>query len=180
MTDILEQLSEIFAAEGAHEYLGEDVTMGQHMLQAAVGAHEAGAKASLVAAALLHDIGYFSDVRMTLDEKDRAHDEAGARFLGRSFGPEITEPVRLHVTAKRYLCAVEDNYFGKLSTASVRTLELQGGPMNAAEVALFESNTYAQDAVQIRRYDDEGKVERKLLPEFESFLPLLSELLSDT
>jgi gamma-butyrobetaine dioxygenase len=101
-------------------------------------------------------------------------------FLTGHFGPEVTEPLRLHVEAKRYLCAVEPSYWDKLSQASVRTLEVQGGPMNEDEVSAFEANPHHREAVQIRRFDDQGKVERQSLPSFASFLPLLERLRTDS
>ena len=177
--DILEQLESIFATEGARAYLGESISISEHMLQAAVRAEDMNAGDALVAAALLHDIGYFSDVRMSATQKDREHDRAGAAFLVGHFGPEVTEPVRLHVQAKRYLCAVEPDYRDKLSDASVKTLNLQGGPMHAEEVASFESNLHYREAVQLRRYDDEGKIEGRPLPSFSSYRPLLRRLRVD-
>ena len=180
MSDILDQLETIFESEGANAYLGETVTTAQHMVQAAVQAQQMQADDALVASALLHDIGYFTDVRMSADEKDREHDQAGAAFLKAHFGPEVTEPMRLHVQAKRYLCAVEPSYWNKLSKASVRTLEVQGGPMNAEEVAAFEANVHHKAAVQLRKFDDKGKVADQTLPSFTSFRPLLDRLRIDT
>jgi gamma-butyrobetaine dioxygenase len=180
LTDILDQLQEIFESEGANAYLGENVSTAEHMLQAAARAEDTQAGDALVAAALLHDIGYFTDVRMDAAKKECEHDLAGAAFLSGHFGPEVTEPMRLHVQAKRYLCAVEPSYWDKLSAASVRTLGLQGGPMDAEEVAAFESNPHYREAVQIRRYDDEGKVEGSPSRSFSSFRELLTRLRTDS
>ena len=116
-------LAELFAGPGAGEYLGEPVTIGAHMRQAGALAAAAGAAPALVAAALLHDVGHLRG------ETDTRHGEAGARWLSRWFGPAVTEPVRLHVAAKRYLCAAQPGYAGLLSAESVRTLARQGGPM---------------------------------------------------
>jgi gamma-butyrobetaine dioxygenase len=178
--DILEQLQEIFESDGARAYLGESVSVAEHMLQCALQAENTQADDALVAAALLHDIGYFTNARLNEAEKNQGHDEAGAVFLTGHFGPEVTEPLRLHVEAKRYLCAVEPSYWDKLSQASVRTLEVQGGPMNEDEVSAFEANPHHREAVQIRRFDDQGKVERQSLPSFASFLPLLERLRTDS
>jgi gamma-butyrobetaine dioxygenase len=127
----IEAIGELFAGPGARDYLGEPVTIGTHMLQAGALAEAAGADPPLVAAALLHDIGHLRQ------EPDSRHGEAGARWLSQWFGEAVTEPVRLHVAAKRYVCATEPAYLGLLSAESVRTLALQGGPMSPDEVAAF-------------------------------------------
>ena len=124
----------------------------------------------LVAAALLHDIGHLRE------ETDARHGEAGAQWLSQWFGEAVTEPVRLHVAAKRYLCAIEPGYFGLLSAESVRTLALQGGPMTAGEAAAFEALPHARDAVAVRRWDDEAKDPAVAPPEFSHFAALLGAL----
>ena len=163
----VEAIAELFAGPGARDYLGEAVTIGVHMRQAAALAEAAGAPAPLVAAALLHDIGH---LRETTDSK---HGDEGARWLSRWFGEAVTEPVRLHVAAKRYLCATEPGYFGLLSPESVRTLALQGGPMTPEQAAAFEALPFAPDAVAVRRWDDEAKDPAVTPPAFAHFEPLL-------
>ena len=165
-----EAIGELFAGPGARDYLGEPVTIGTHMLQAGALAEAAGAGAALVAAALLHDIGHLRS------ETDSRHGEAGAAWLSQWFGAAVTEPVRLHVPAKRYLCAVETGYFGLLSEESVRTLARQGGPMTPAEAAAFEALPYAGDAVSVRRWDDQAKDPAVTPPGFAHFAPLLEAL----
>ena len=123
-----------------------------------------------MAAALLHDIGHLRS------EAESRHGEAGARWLSQWFGEAVTEPVRLHVAAKRYLCAVDAGYFGLLSAESVRTLSLQGGPMTAAEAAAFEALPHARDAVAVRRWDDQAKDPAITPPRFAHFAPLLEAL----
>src|SRR5580692_11581121 len=153
-------ITDLFASEGAADYLGEPVAQAAHMLQAAALAERDGAPAALVAAALLHDVGHFTGTvtgRDLMRGTDNRHSEQGANWLAQWFGPEVTEPVRLHVDAKRYLCAVEPGYLAKLSPASVYTLGVQGGPMTAGEIATFERQPYAQEACQVRRWDDEAK-----------------------
>jgi gamma-butyrobetaine dioxygenase len=140
------------------------------MLQAGALAEAAGAESPLVAAALLHDIGHL------LGEDEDRHAEAGANWLRQWFGDAVTEPVRLHVAAKRYLCAVDAGYFGLLSAESVRTLSLQGGPMTAAEVAAFEALPFSRDAVAVRRWDDQAKDPVVTPPRFAHFAPLLGPL----
>jgi len=178
--EFVDELAELFAGEGASAYLGEQVTMAQHMLQAAARAEEAGAPDALIAAALLHDLGHFhgpvSGAEL-MEGTDNRHSHTGADRLAEWFGPEVTEPIRLHVAAKRYLCAVEPGYFGRLSQASVYTLEVQGGPMSPAEAAAYEANPYAADGVAVRRWDDEGKDPEAPTPDFAHFRPLLMALL---
>jgi gamma-butyrobetaine dioxygenase len=168
---MIEELAELFAGPGAGEYLGEPVTIGVHMRQAGALAAAAGAEPSLIAAALLHDVGHLRG------DTDQRHGAAGAQWLAQWFRPAVTEPVRLHVAAKRYLCATEPEYFGKLSAESVRTLAVQGGPMTAAEVAAFEALPGVQDAVRVRRWDDAAKEPDIEPPPFAYFSALLGELL---
>jgi [1-hydroxy-2-(trimethylamino)ethyl]phosphonate dioxygenase len=158
---VAEEIFAIYAARGAGAYFGERVSMTEHALQSAYFAQQAGAPAPLVVAALLHDIGHLlAHVPDDIADwtADAHHEVIGARWLAQRFHPAISEPVRLHVAAKRYLCATEAQYFAKLSPASVHTLKLQGGPMSAHEVAQFESERYFTQAVRVRRWDDAGKV----------------------
>jgi phosphonate degradation associated HDIG domain protein len=169
-------IADIFARRGAEDYLGEPVTVAEHMLQSAKLAEEGGASEELVAAALLHDIGHFTSEFGTYspqDEHDRHHDEAGAEVLAPFFPPMVTECVRLHVAAKRYLCAVDPTYFSKLSPASVHTLSLQGGPMSSDEADDFRRNPFHAEAVQVRLWDEGGKEPGMKTKNFSSYEPLL-------
>jgi gamma-butyrobetaine dioxygenase len=168
----VETIGELFAGPGARDHLGEPVPIGEHMLQAGALAEAAGAQGALVAAALLHDIGHL----LGEDEDEDRHGEAGANWLSQWFGAAVTEPVRLHVLAKRYLCAADADYFGLLSAESVRTLSLQGGPMTAGEVAAFEALPFSRDAVAVRRWDDRAKDTVVTPPRFAHFAPLLAAL----
>lgn len=155
-----EALARLFDAEGRRDYLGEPVSMAQHMLQTAAAARRAGAEPALVVAALVHDVGHFTGAvtgHALMEGTDNHHDEVAAVWLGRWFDEEVTEPVRLHVQAKRYLCTVEPDYYDRLSEASRHTLGVQGGAMTPEQVALFTSNRYADDATRLRRFDDQGK-----------------------
>jgi gamma-butyrobetaine dioxygenase len=167
----VQELAGLFAGPGAGEYLGEPVTIGVHMRQAGALAEAAGAAPELVAAALLHDVGHLRG------ETDGKHGDEGARWLSQWFGPAITEPVRLHVAAKRYLCATEPDYYARLSAESVRTLAVQGGPMTAEQVAEFEELPHATAAVAVRRWDDEAKDPGVEPPAFGHFAGLLDGLL---
>ena len=166
----IEAIAELFTGPGARDYLGEAVTIGEHMRQAGALAEAAGAAAPLVAAALLHDVGHLRS------ETDARHGLGGARWLSQWFGAAVTEPVRLHVAAKRYLCAAEPGYFGRLSPESVRTLALQGGPMTPAQRCAFEALPYTRDAIAVRRWDDQAKDPAVTPPEFSHFRALLEGL----
>jgi phosphonate degradation associated HDIG domain protein len=172
-------LAEIFERRGAETYLGEPVTMAEHMLQGAWLAETDGASDELVAAALLHDIGHYTSEFGTYspdDVEDKHHDEAGAEVLAPFFPPVVTECVRLHVAAKRYLCATDASYFSKLSPASVHTLSLQGGPMKDDEVAEFRRNPFYKEAVRVRIWDEGGKVSGMKTRRFQDYEQLLQRV----
>jgi gamma-butyrobetaine dioxygenase len=176
----VEVIAGLFASEGAAEYLGEPVTQAAHMLQAAALAERDGAPPALIAAALLHDVGHFHGAVTGHDlmrGTDNRHSHTGADWLAQWFGPEVTEPVRLHVAAKRYLCATEPGYAATLSPASVYTLGVQGGPMQSAELGEFTASRYAADAVRVRRWDDQAKDPQARAPGFSHYRPLLSGLI---
>jgi [1-hydroxy-2-(trimethylamino)ethyl]phosphonate dioxygenase len=158
---VVDETFALFARHGAGAYFGEPVSMLQHGLQAAHFATEERAPAPLIVAALLHDIGHLLEdlpEDIAAWHADARHEAIGGAWLANRFGPEVGNPVRLHVAAKRYLCAVDPAYFAKLSSASVLTLKLQGGPMSTREVAGFEAEPFYREAVQVRRYDDRGKI----------------------
>lgn len=169
---VLSKIEELFAERGAAEYHGEAVSQQEHALQAALLAERDGAPSALIAAALLHDVGHLlhghgeDAAKRGLDDR---HEELGQRFLRRHFGTDVTEPVRLHVAAKRYLCTVDPTYANDLSPTSVRSLELQGGPMNDAERKDFETHPHWQDAVRLRRWDDQAKTPKLPTPPLEHF-----------
>jgi phosphonate degradation associated HDIG domain protein len=167
----------IYAARGAGAYFGERVSMTEHALQTAYFAQQANAPESLIVAALLHDIGHLlAQVPDDIGDwtADAHHEAIGARWLAQRFPPGISEPVRLHVAAKRYLCATDARYFAKLSPASVHTLKLQGGAMSAPEVAQFESERYFTAAVRVRRWDDAGKVAGLKTPQLAAYATLIA------
>ena len=172
-------LADIFARRGGEEYLGEPVTMAQHMLQAARCAERAAQPEAVIVAALLHDIGHFTSEFGTYspdDTEDRHHEEAGGDVLAPFFPPRVVDCVRWHVAAKRYLCATRPEYFNKLSQASVHTLSLQGGPMNADEVAAFERNPHLGDIIKVRVYDEAGKYADKQTPPFSHYAPMVQRV----
>lgn len=180
--NVVDFIGDIIERRGAESYLGEAVTMSEHMLQGAQLAEQAGADEEIIAAALLHDIGHYTN-EFPEDAQERGidnhHDEAGARVLERFFPAIVTDCVRHHVAAKRYLCATDPDYFGKLSEASVLTLGLQGGPMSKAEVAEFSANPNLDAIIQVRYWDDEGKVAGHNTPPFSHYAPMLQRVVDN-
>lgn len=173
--NIIDQIFDHFSLYG-HQSYGERVSMQEHMLQAAYFAEQDEADPLLIAAALLHDYGHLiHDLPEDIADQgiDAIHEQVGADYLAEYFVPPVTEPGRLHVAAKRYLCAVDPDYFSTLTPASVQSLELQGGPFNEAQVREFEASPYFVAAVQLRRYDEMGKVPDFQTPDLEHFRPYL-------
>ena len=172
----IEFLLRLFKERGDAAYLGEPVSQTEHALQSAWAAEQAGAGSALIAAALLHDVGHLlHDLPedCALAGIDDAHEAQGARWLARYFGPEVAEPVRLHVSAKRFLCATDPGYPGRLSEASLRSLQLQGGPFTADEAAQFRRHLHAEAAITLRRLDEQAKVPGLPTPGLEHFRPCL-------
>jgi gamma-butyrobetaine dioxygenase len=172
-------IADLFAREGAAGYLGEPVTQAAHMLQCAALAERDGAADPLVAAALLHDVGHLTGAAAgpgSMHRADHRHSQAGALWLSQWFSPEVTEPVRLHVDAKRYLCTCVPGYAAGLSPGSAHALAAQGGPMGEAELAEFEASPYAAAACRVRRWDDAAKDPQAQVPPFDHFRPVLRRL----
>ncbi|WP_228118042.1 HD domain-containing protein [Rhodococcus erythropolis] len=160
MTNAYDALTSMFDGEGGQEYLGEQVSMAQHMLQTGRAAREAGAPTALVVAAVLHDVGHFSGAisgRELMSGNNNHHDDIAAAWLSTWFDADVTEPVRLHVAAKRYLCATDPTYYDKLSDASKFTMSVQGGSMSGEEISEFAAEPFAEAACQLRKFDDIGK-----------------------
>lgn len=179
MTDSSEAICRLFQHRGDSQYGGEAVSQLEHALQTALLAQNEQADDALIAAALLHDVGHLLH-GLPDDAPDQAiddvHENRAADWLIKHFGPRVTEPVRLHVAAKRYLCAVDPNYLGLLSTPSVTSLRLQGGPMSAKEVLDFETNPYYQAAVRLRRWDDTAKVPGLPTPTLQDLIEILDRV----
>ncbi|HWB13554.1 MAG TPA: HD domain-containing protein [Pirellulales bacterium] len=171
MSDVRE-IVELFESRGDSLYGGEAVTQLEHALQAALLAEEEGAPPELIAAALLHDVGHLlhdlPDDAPDAGVDDR-HENSAANYLGKRFSRRVTEAVRLHVAAKRYLCAVDERYLSSLSQPSIVSLQLQGGPMTPAEVAEFERHPYFDDSVRLRRWDDAAKIPHHPTPPLAHF-----------
>ena len=174
--DPIAHIVELIDAHGADQYGNEAVTQREHALQCAALAEAAGARPSLIAGALLHDLGHLIDKHAELGRRqpiDRQHEAIGAGWVARWFDPEVAAMVRLHVPAKRWLCQAEPGYFDTLSPASVRSLGLQGGAFSAAEAAAFHRQPNAEDAIAVRRWDDLAKVAGRATPPVAHFIPTL-------
>ncbi|MEM9578984.1 MAG: HD domain-containing protein [Pseudomonadota bacterium] len=176
---IVDFLGSIFERRGGEEYLGEPVSMGEHMLQGATLAEQAGHPEEIIVGALLHDIGHFTSEFGTFamtDTEDRHHEDAGGEVLERFFPSVITDCVRYHVAAKRYLCATRPEYLARLSEASVHSLKLQGGPMTPDEVESFEKNPNLKQIIAVRYLDDAGKRPDMETPDFWHFAPMVQRM----
>jgi [1-hydroxy-2-(trimethylamino)ethyl]phosphonate dioxygenase len=170
-------ITELFLRRGSSLYGGEAVTQLEHALQAAWLAEQAGAAPALILAALLHDVGHLLHSLpddAPDDGVDDVHEELGNRWLRRSFVTAVCDPVRLHVAAKRYLCAVDPTYLATLSPPSVQSLHLQGGPFNADEILAFQAEPFFQESVELRRWDDLAKDPELATPDVAHFLSYIS------
>jgi len=177
--NIVSFIQDIFERRGGEEYLGEPVTMAQHMLQGAHLAELANEDEVTVVAVLLHDIGHFTSEFGSFsmeDTKDRFHEEAGALVLEAFFPSLVTDCVRHHVAAKRYLCATDPAYFEQLSDASVHSLNLQGGAMSAEEIKDFEKLENLASIVKVRKFDDAGKVAGMKTKSFDEYVPMIQRV----
>src|SRR5271155_3556266 len=176
---VTDQIFELFQTRGHDAYFGEGVSQREHALQAAWLAENSNAPAPLVVAALLHDIGHLIH-GLPEDIADQGvdgyHEAAGANWLGMHFGPDVTEPIRLHVDAKRYLCATDPTYRAMLSPSSQQSLELQGGPASPAEARALEANPFFSGAVLLRRWDDAAKIPGLIVPDFEHYRNLIDSM----
>jgi phosphonate degradation associated HDIG domain protein len=159
--DVVDRILDMLASKGTARYGRERVSQTEHALQCASQAEKEGAADSLVGAALLHDVGHLfhkRDSAEMVQQRDDRHEHIASGHLSRQFGAELVEPIRLHVEAKRWLCANEPGYFETLSQGSVRSLELQGGPFTAPESEAFLKRPFAAEAITLRRWDDLAKV----------------------
>ena len=140
-------------------YIGEKVTMTEHMIQAAMLAEKANSSSNLVCSSLLHDYGHFileNPDDLVKKKKDGRHEELGYEFLKKYFVKDVVKPIKYHVKAKKYL-ARNKRYFTTLSEASKVSLKLQGGIMNDSEAKEFESNKFFKNSIKLRKFDEEAK-----------------------
>lgn len=174
-----EEVLRLFNERGDSEYGGEAVTQQQHALQAAFFAEQAQSSPALIVAALLHDVGHLLH-RLPNDAPehgvDDQHESLAARWLRKHFADDVVEPVRLHVAAKRYLCAIDPTYLRQLSPPSLLSLRLQGGPMSEVERQEFATSPYCEAAVALRRWDDAAKDPNLQTPSLEYFATYIDQL----
>ncbi|MCX7699485.1 MAG: HD domain-containing protein [Gemmataceae bacterium] len=175
----IDEIFRLFLERGASLYFGERVTQTEHALQCAALAERERAGADLIAAALLHDIGHLLHaLPEDIAERgiDSRHEAWGAAWLAGYFGPAVVDPIRMHVAAKRYLCATEPAYMASLSAASRLSLDLQGGPFSPTELAAFEQEPHFRSALALRRWDDAAKVPGLALPGLEHYRSILDSV----
>jgi len=177
--DWVDEIFALFERQGKAAYFGEPVSQEEHALQAAYFAAQEEAPEALVVAALLHDVGHLIDAREDAADQgiDARHEDAGCDWLSRHYPPAVTGPVRLHVAAKRYLCAVDPDYLRGLSPASVKSLQLQGGVFTREEAVEFLQLPFGEDAVRLRHWDDMGKVVGLAVPPLASYPEALARQL---
>jgi [1-hydroxy-2-(trimethylamino)ethyl]phosphonate dioxygenase len=180
--NIVDFIADIFARRGAEEYLGEEVSISEHMFQAGHLAEAEGASEEIIVAALLHDIGHFTNefpgnaAELGIDSH---HDRAGAAVIAPFFPSIVTDCIRHHVSAKRYLCSIDPDYFATLSDASVLSLKLQGGPLNREAAKKFADNKDIEAIVQVRKWDDQAKVPGKKTKSFAYFAPMIQRVIDN-
>lgn len=176
------EVKELFELAKAEEYLGEDITLVEHMIQCAENARADNAPDWLIVAALLHDIGHLlvPDAASAQDSGiDMHHDDVGAEWISKRFPNNIVQAVRLHVDAKKYLVATDAAYFDNLSEASQITLDIQGGVFSASEATDFIQQQFAHEAVLLRTWDDAGKVRGAAKATIADFEDLINEVALD-
>jgi len=176
----IDWLIELYGHAGSVQYGGEPVSQLEHALQCASLGEAANSTPSLICAALLHDIGHLlhkfgkDPAKRGIDDR---HESIGASALATWFPPEVTEPIRLHVDAKRYLCATHTDYYERLTPASQLSLRLQGGVYSPAEAEKFEATPHALQAIILRQWDEHSKIPQLPTPDFAHYVPLLRALL---
>lgn len=176
MHSSITEIRQLYANKGHERYDGEAVSQLDHALQCAMFAEAADQPPELITACLLHDLGHLLHNlgdHAAARGVDDYHEHRALPYLRSRFSSAVTEPIRLHVQAKRYLCATDSAYWSGLSAASQQSLQLQGGIFSAAEAQQFIAQPYSQDAVKLRRWDDQAKIVELETPDFEHFLPIL-------
>lgn len=177
--DTPKEVIELLTTQGRESYFGEPVTVHEHCLEAAHFAREANSPPTLIVAALLHDVGHLlhhQSEDVAEHGVDTRHEELADLLLSAHLPASVTEPIRLHVAAKRYLCFADAAYLEALSPSSVLSLGLQGGPMSREEAAAFLAGSFAQEAIALRHWDDQAKIPALPVPEARTYLPLLETL----
>ena len=183
-TAIATEIMDLYEKFGGENYSGERVTQLEHMVQAAQLADEQGFDSEVILAAFLHDVGHISAPAHDDNEMDgygiRDHEAIGAAFLAaKGFSPKVSKLVASHVAAKRYLTRRDPVYYDQLSEASKRTLEFQGGRMSEEEADAFEKDPLFEEIIQMRRWDEQAKIENKPLPDLQQYKILMIDHLTN-
>jgi phosphonate degradation associated HDIG domain protein len=183
MSLTIPEIVELLGSRATTWYGQEAVSQLEHALQCAHLAERANEAPETVVAALLHDLGHMLSAERTpvadqdaLPAKDDLHQFVALPFLRSLFPDAVLEPIKLHVDAKRYLCAVDAGYWADLSPASKHSLELQGGRYDDAQVRAFEDLTFYAEAVRLRRYDDLAKVPGQVTPPLSHYAALMGQV----
>lgn len=176
---MIDDLIDLIVRRGDGLYGNEPITQTAHALQCAALAHANGASDALIVAALVHDVGHLlaghgTDFGQRIDDR---HEEIGARWLARRFGPDVSEPVRLHVDAKRFL-ARDPAYCAGLSVGSLNSLALQGGPFDDDDAERFLGRPWSADALRLRRWDDLAKDLEATPPPIDHWVPVVRRVLA--
>lgn len=178
--DIISHIFKLYSLRGGTAYFGEPLTQLEHAIQTALAAKRNESNSVIITAALLHDIGHFlhpHSENCADKQIDSQHELAGEKFLKVYFVPEVAELVKHHVNAKRYLTAVDKTYYANLSSASLHSLQLQGGPMQKHEAAAFKKHPLFEKILKLRYWDEGAKIPNKPLPPIEDFSAALKESL---
>jgi phosphonate degradation associated HDIG domain protein len=176
MSLTLDEVVTLFERRGRQQYGAEAVSQLEHALRCATLAQTAGEGPHMISACLLHDLGHL--LREHQDDpfeqgEDDAHEYLALPFLRSLFDQAVLEPIRLHVEAKRYLCVTEPDYWDGLSPASRRSLEVQGGAFSPEEAQEFMRRPYAEQALRLRRWDDQAKIAGQATPDLAHFVNVL-------
>ena len=172
----LEDITHLLATRGVNQYGREAVSQLEHALQCAQWAEQSGETPATIVAALLHDLGHLLAPGGDTGEQDDLHQYIAIPFLRGLLPDAVLEPIRLHVDAKRYLCAVESGYWEALSPASQHSLVLQGGAFTPQEAMQFAAQPFAQEAIRLRRYDDHAKVPGLATPPLGDYMALVQRM----
>jgi len=180
MNPSIQAITKLLTVQGQQQYGGEDINQLQHALQCATLAQSQGETPELVIACLLHDLGHLlhplGDQTTTKNINDN-HEYIGSCWLSSLFSQGVTEPIRLHVEAKRYL-GIDSNYLAQLSWSSKHSLLLQGGVFSPEEATVFINKPFAKEAVKLRIFDDKAKIKDLVTPGLSSFLPIMEKFLN--
>ncbi|RZS97850.1 phosphonate degradation HD-domain oxygenase [Cecembia calidifontis] len=184
--EISNKVNEVFALyekHGKEDYIGEPVSQIEHMCQSAQLAESEGYDKEVILASFFHDIGHLFALDKQIENMGGfgavRHELLGADYLrAKGFSEKIARLVENHVQAKRYLTYKFPEYYSKLSEASKKTLEYQGGVMSPQEAEAFENNEYFELSLKMRTWDEMAKEENIPIPDLSKYKKLALEIIS--